>query len=327
MTKRLLISAGKDYDGPFEVVPVNTHREIIVETDIGDFGVQVDIRDFDGSKKHLNNSKHNVGDVLYLNGNSEPTEGCPSKDLVANEGGGSPVSEHASSQEKRDASMSNLSIRIRYTPKVQVRGSELLFGNDIMVPIREYVPAALLSTALKFFTWFINPSVKGDVYNDKPFLYGLSLNSFNFMSLFTRSSQGESKGVPEDPWTNDVLHSSENLNENEDNALNIPVQTTKRQRFFNNIKNCESFVFNTSTTYFLQFDSNFLKFMDSKYSVAIPTYGKKTFDIDALKYANENLSSFNWIIKIGGYEGVGYGRLGLVLNFALEDENFSSRYT
>lgn len=59
---------------------------------------------------------------------------------------------------------------------------------------------------------------------------------------------------------------------------------------------------------------------DSKYAVLIPTFGSKTFDIDVLKYANETLNNFNWIIKVDGYEGVGYGETGLVLNFALADE-------
>ena len=59
---------------------------------------------------------------------------------------------------------------------------------------------------------------------------------------------------------------------------------------------------------------------DSKYSVSIPTYGNSTFDIDVLRYANEKLDNFNWTIKQGGQDGVGHGRLGLIVNFALRDE-------
>ena len=72
---------------------------------------------------------------------------------------------------------------IEFTPNKDIKGSSLIFGNDFTYSIKEYVPATLLNTGLKIFNWFINDSIKGDAYTDKPYLYGPGLNSFTYMAI------------------------------------------------------------------------------------------------------------------------------------------------
>lgn len=300
IVKRLLIRASNNYDEDFKTIPVNTNVGTEIASDIGVFNLIVNIKNFDGSMLHLDNSKYNVNDRTYINGTEAVSDTEPSQETYP-----------------------NLQLQIKFKPKVPIRGSNLLFGNDFNTPIRNYVPTTILSAGLKFFTWFINKTVKGDIYNDKPFLYGLVLNSMTYLSILKDkdASIGKAEDIPKNAKITDTLNFKENLNSNIDNVLDIPDNSIGRRKFFGDLSKCENFVFNEDAEYMFQFDTNFLKLGDSQYSVSIPTYGNKTFDINVSLYANEHLNNFNWVIKKSGYEGVGYGDLGLVLNFALLDED------
>lgn len=319
IVKRLIIKATTNYDlSDSQIVPVNTNTPIEIESDIGIFSLIVNIKNFDGSSHHSSNSLYNINDKNYLNGDAfEPSS--------------------KNSTTTNDLNP-NLRFQINFKPKSPIKGSELLYGNDFMVPIRDYIPTTLLSTGLKFFTWFINKTIKGDIYNDKPYLYGLALNSFSFMAIrdskFLNKKEDHTGEVIDDANSTsnkkkdskivDALNFVENLNDNTDNILKIPSKSIDRKKFFTNTSNCEDFVFNESTDYTLQFDTNYLKLADSKYAVSIPTFGNKTFDIDVSSYANDKLDNFNWVIKQGGYDGVGSGKVGLIVNFALANETDSN---
>lgn len=301
MIKRLMIKASNSYDSNYQVVPVNTRKPIDIESDIGVFSLIVNVRNFDGCTEHRANSMYNVGEETYLDGGAADAPATADKLYHA-----------------------NLRFEVNFRPKRQIKGSELLFGNDFTVPIKSYVPTSLLSTGLKFFTWFVNKTIRGEIYGDRPYLYGLALNSFTYMSLTNDTWRDVNKTQTENDGKNGAegtADGKENINSNEDNTLKIPSDPAQRKRFFNSVAHCESFVFNDTTSYHLQFDTSYLKMADSKYSVSIPTFGNRTFDIDVSSYANEDLNNFNWVIKQGGYDGVGCGALGLVVNFALVNED------
>lgn len=304
IVKRLVIKASNNYDSGFKVVPVNTNKPLEIQSEIGVFTLCVYIKNFDGARVHQCNSLYNFEDTHYLDSSGATDKGG-----------------------EFDGPLPNLRLEINFRPKQPIKGSDLVFGNDLTVPVRDYIPTALLASGLKFFTWFINKTIKGDIYNDKPYLYGLALNSFTFLSLkgsisdknshvseVVENSESKKSQIP------DVPSFVENLNANIDNVLQIPEASVSRRKFFGQLSNCESFVFNEATDYKLQFDTNFVKMADSQYAVAIPTYGNRTFDINVSKYANEKLNNFNWVIKQGGIEGVGSGLTGLIINFALADE-------
>lgn len=293
ITKRLLIRLGTCYDNDdkAKIVPVNTGIASTVDSAIGTFSVMVNIPRFDGSKPHRNNSCYDIADSLYLNG--EPANGKPSMLLNDWE--------------------PNFRLHVTFTPHHEIKALQLLFGNDFTVPIRDHVPAIPLATGLKFFSWFINKSAKGDVYGDKPYLYGLAINSFSYIDV----NPQKPPHVREREYTRTQ---SENMNLNVDNTLKIPTASLDRKKFFGNTLTCDDFVFHRDCPYTLQFDTTSLKIADSVYAVSIPTYGSRTFDFMVSSYANEHLNNFNWTIKEGGYEGVGHGKLGMVLNFSLLDE-------
>lgn len=293
MVKRLVIKASNSYTGEFQTVPINALEPVKIILDIGTFELLINIKNFDGSNFHRANSLYNLGASKYLNG--EAATDKDSKDVDVDK-------------------VPNLSFEVNFNPKESFNGKDLIFGNDFTTPIKDYVPTTLLAAGLKFFNWFINSTVKGDIYNEKPFLYGPVLNSCTYMSI--------NDPIPFKYSATDTSNTKydENLNDNVDNLLKIPSLSLDRKRFFNKLSTCENFVFVDSSVYKLKFDTNFIKMSDSKYSVSLPTYNRNTFDIDVLSFANEKLNNFNWVIKYGGYEGVNHGRVGLVVNFALVDE-------
>lgn len=285
LVKRLYITASDSYSSNKQIVPINSRQKVSVESKIGKFDVAIYIKNFDGSKPHLSNSYYNK---------------TSSQNLIHD------------NIRKQDENANNLQIEITFTPNKNIVGSQLIFGNDTMVSIKDVIPVHLLSTGLKFFTWFINKTIKADIYCDTPFLYGLAINSFSHINVGETINQDDIN--------------SENLQQNllaDDNGLNIPKNSLQRMKYFLDFNHCEKFVYHSQQPYFFQFDTNFVKMLDSKYAVAIPTYGNKTFDIDVSAYANENLNNFNWVIKLGGIDAVGDGDLGLIINFALleEEEN------
>ncbi|KAI5966779.1 uncharacterized protein KGF55_000188 [Candida pseudojiufengensis] len=284
VVKRLFIKASNNYDSDFQIVPINTNQPLEIKSDIGVFKLLINLKKFDGSQPHLSNSLYNQGDKTFLNGEK----------LDFNE-----------KELKEDGPEPNLRINIEFTPKEDIKGGDLVFGNDFTYSIKDYVPTTLLSTGLKLFNWFINDTVKGDIYNAKPYLYGLALNSFSYIGINQKPKE-----------VVDTNAKPMNFKENIDKVIeNGPTTSSERKKFFNTKEKCDQFTFKSGTNYDFQFDTDFLKLSDSKYLVSIPR-----FDIDVSKYANDTLNNVNWVIKKDGFDGVGSGTLGLIINFALRTE-------
>ncbi|KAI9848767.1 MAG: hypothetical protein M1830_007272, partial [Pleopsidium flavum] len=70
------------------------------------------------------------------------------------------------------------SIAFSFLPKKSISGNALVFGNDFDHPIRDRLPPGF-NTALKIVKWAIDPGLDGDVYADRPHLYGPALSSLN----------------------------------------------------------------------------------------------------------------------------------------------------
>ncbi|PVH16119.1 uncharacterized protein CXQ87_003983 [Candidozyma duobushaemuli] len=279
MSKKLHITASTTYDDAFQTVPVNSGRALQFESDLGLVSVQIYIKDFDGSNKH-----------------TPGTEDGPETD---------------------NQSTPNFRLLITLKPSEAISGTQLLFGNECLTPVKDRVPVSLLSTGLKFFSWFINPSIKSDLYGDMPYLYGYALNSFSKINVRKdiTNTDGQDSIVPS-------AGSTENLNEGLDNQ-DIPIKSEGRKKFFTNADNASKFTFLEGQTYTFQFDTDLIKLGNSQHKISIPTYGNRTLDIDVAQYANENLNNFNWVLKKDGMNGAKEGTIGLLINFALtvDDSN------
>lgn len=287
VVKRLLIEASSSYEAQFLTVPVNSTEVIVLQSDIGVCQLQIFIRDFEGSEPHRDNSKYNFADDAASN-EDEDSKGRIQADTLP-----------------------NLRILIKFNPARPMNGSDLVFGNESLTPIKDYVPVSLLSTGLKFFSWWLNPSVKGDLYNNMPFLFGLALNSFTKIYAEDHCMQKGDKLYPLDDDT-------ENLGDV--SSLDIPDHCTARSKYFSDTAKAAEFIFDQDHDYTFQFDTNYVKLANSQYKLLIPTYGTKSLDIDVGGYANDKLNSFNWVLKEFGLDGAKKGHIGLIIRFSLVDE-------
>jgi hypothetical protein len=299
MVKRLFITAANNYTADRNIVPVNTNKPVTIDSKIGRFDVIISIKQFDGSVPHLSNSLYNQNDANLLNGE--------------------PAGSQADHVDVGD--VSNLRMKIVFTPNFDISGQDLLFGNDTTTPVRDVIPVTLLLTGLKLFTWFINKTIKADIYADSPYLYGLAVNSFSYIHVGSELDS-ENNQVHTKTKVANQFNFTENLSSNPGNdpSLQIPDNSVGRIKYFLDPKHCQRFTFKKGVPYMLEFDTNFVKMADSSYAISIPAWGSKTFDINVDSYANEKLNNFNWVIKSGGSDLVGAGDLGLIVNFALLDE-------
>ncbi|OBA22917.1 DUF1769-domain-containing protein [Metschnikowia bicuspidata var. bicuspidata NRRL YB-4993] len=280
--KKLLIQVGSLQHQDI-TVPVNTGNPVEVSTELGTFSVSVFIRNFEGSSKHKSNSLYNAFDKKYLDGT------------------------HVQDQSSTQSELPNLRILVKYIPNSNINGSNLFFGNECPVSVKDYVPATLMSTGLRLFKWFLNPTIESDLYGESPFIYGLALNSFSKLG------------------TADVSAADFIRNENDSLEWNEQVPPLasihERRKYFCNVDHSKKFNFEKSKSYYMMFDTNFLKLGDSSYNVSIPAFGKKTFDVNILRFANDKLDNINWTIKQSVNSSLREGIYGLVLNFRLVEES------
>lgn len=284
--KKLLIQVGS-IENQDITVPVNTGKFVDISTDLGTFSISVFIKNFDGSNKHRANSLYNVHDKKYLNGDIVQDQVCP---------------DHSE--------LPNLRILINFKPNSDINGSNLFFGNECSTPIKDYVPTTLMSTGLRFFKWFLNPTIESDLYGDRPFIYGLALNSFSKLGIADcsvsdfLSSEKENLNWEEKPEASDLL--------------------ANRRKYFCNLDNAQKFNFEKYLNYYMMFDTNFLKLGDSSYNVSLPAFGKQSFDVNVLRFANEKLNNINWTIKKSVNSNFAEGVYGFVMNFRLVDEDVTA---
>ncbi|KAG4427845.1 hypothetical protein IFR05_016670, partial [Cadophora sp. M221] len=88
------------------------------------------------------------------------------------------------------------SIAFRFTPKKTINGDDLVFGNDFDHPIRDRLPPGF-NTAFRIVKWVVDPGLDGDVYADKPYLYGPAASSVNRLFVGPMVGAGGAGGAGE----------------------------------------------------------------------------------------------------------------------------------
>lgn len=105
-----------------------------------------------------------------------------------------------------------------------------MFGNDFDYPIRDRLPPGS-GTALHIVRWAIDPGLDGDVYSDKPHLYGPLLSSINVLRVGDKVDGGKFE-IPdifhEDGIVEGGIGEGEQLRE----AMGVPNDAAQRKKFF-----------------------------------------------------------------------------------------------
>ena len=256
---RLRVTAGPAYDAStHHIVPVNAPISNTIENEHILFSYCVRVRNFTGYPE------------------SSPET--------------SPYFEHA--LHKSD----QYSISLSFIPKADIPGDDLVFGNDFDRPIRDRLPPGF-GQAFKIVKWWIDPGLDGDVYGDKPYLYGPALSSWNILRIGDKVVDPERHNMEDWKIPNaDKFHETvveegaDGSGEEIRSELSIPADSASRKKFFLAESNRQKFVFEKGRLYQFDFGNPYLDFND--FSLKLPG-----FSLNVIKYVDSKTHELRYTLK------------------------------
>ncbi|KAH6438402.1 hypothetical protein HBI08_013840 [Parastagonospora nodorum] len=155
------------------------------------------------------------------------------------------------------------SISFSFTPKEDIKGDKLVFGNDFDHPIRDRLPP-LFDKAFGIVKWWIDPGLDGDVYGDEPYLYGALLSSINVLRIGDKGSKQDEAKTEEkssseaEPvvYTEGAFGSGEAIRKD----LHLPPTSAARQKHFLAEQHRKDFTFEAGREYQCDFFNPYLDF-------------------------------------------------------------------
>ena len=147
------------------------------------------------------------------------------------------------------------SISFSFKLTKDINGADLQFGNDFDKPIKDRLPPGF-NAALRCVRWAIDPGLDGDVYAEKPFLYGPLLSSINVF----RVGEGDNKG--DVAAADDVIHEGADGESGEEIRKNagVPADGQKRMKHFLDEKHRKAWIFEAGREYSCDFYNPYLDF-------------------------------------------------------------------
>lgn len=263
---RLRVTAGPTYDrSTHTLVPVNTSTPLIITTAASTTTLHIRFSSFKSTPSLPLPPTH-----AYF---SHPTH-AKEKDLY--------------------------SFQLLFTPHADINGADLVWGNDFDRPIRDVLPHGF-RIFWNIGKW-IDPGLEGDLYADKPWVWGSVLSSMNVIAVAapggattpqeTEISDVEQTetppvGGPGAGWDGDTVLA-------EDMAAataptGIPVAAGARKKFFLERERREAFVYRKGWRYGLDFFGPWLDF--AGFELRLPGYALnllKYWDGQPVRYALRN---------------------------------------
>jgi hypothetical protein len=189
------------------------------------------------------------------------------------------------------------SIAFSFIPKVDISGSDLVFGNDFDRPIRDRLPPGF-NQAFRIVKWWIDPGLDGDVYADKPYLYGPALSSWNVLRIGDKiieepeiASKEAWKLPNADSWHETVIEEGgEGTGADVWEEEGIPADSAGRQKHFLTEANRDDFVFEAGRLYQSDFGNQYLDFND--FSLKLPG-----FTMNIIKYIDKKSHELRYTLK------------------------------
>ncbi|KAG2419254.1 hypothetical protein HFD88_004049 [Aspergillus terreus] len=246
---RLKVTAGTQYDpATHQLVPVNEEQSMRIENEHAIISLCVRIQDYTGYPD-----------------DSPKT---------------SPYFSHPLHQSDQ------YSISFAIVFKHPVKGKDLIFGNDFDRPIRDRLPPGF-NAALRLVQWTIDPTLDGDAYADRPYLFSPALSSWNQFRVGEKIKRDHEvptlhETVVEEGGDGDGVEVRQ--------GLGVGESVDQRRKFFQSEANREAFVFEEGRTYWVDFGNPYLGFND--FSLRLPG-----FNINALHYADEEHHYLRYVLK------------------------------
>ncbi|GAB7337942.1 hypothetical protein MBLNU457_4323t2 [Dothideomycetes sp. NU457] len=164
------------------------------------------------------------------------------------------------------------SLEFNFTPKSDINGHDLVFGNDFDHPIRDKLPPGF-DQAFKIVKWFIDPGLYGDVYADEPHLYGPALSSINTFRVCGKDGgEGRKKEDQElDGKVAVITEGGEGDGEEVRKKHGVPDTAAARKKHFLTEANLSKFTFEEGRSYKCDFFNPYLDF--NEFSLKLPGFG------------------------------------------------------
>lgn len=237
---RLKVTAGTQYDpSTHQVVPVNGDETVRIDNDLATVSLAVRIQGYNGTSLPAPN-------LPYMNLNTNWKIGYPDT---------SPTTHPIFTHPTHTTDQYSLTFSIIF--KKPVNGNDLLFGHDFDRPIRDRLPPGF-NTALRLVKWSIDPSMDGDAYADKPYLFSPALASWNQFRVGNKVKSGD-----EVPRVNGVV-----VQEGDEGGdagkvreeAGVPGDASERMKFFQGEEERKKFVFEEGRVYSVGFGNPYLVF-------------------------------------------------------------------
>lgn len=249
----LRVTAGATYDTKdHQDVLVNTEKPVHISSDLIDAKIHMRIKDYRGTYFPLASFPCSRTTNCFFN------PGLPK---------GSPSTSPYFSTPQHP--YDRYSISFSFTPKSDIAGDKLVFGNDFDHPIRDRLPP-LFDKAFGIVKWWIDPGLDGDVYGDEPYLYGALLSSINVLRIGDKAGaqdvQGEAKtegDVEQSGSEGDAVVFTEGAfgdGEQIRKDLHLPPTAAARQKHFLAEQNRKAFTFEAGREYQCDFFNPYLDF-------------------------------------------------------------------
>ncbi|KAK5075954.1 hypothetical protein LTR51_001633 [Lithohypha guttulata] len=184
------------------------------------------------------------------------------------------------------------SIAFSFIPKVDIPGTDLVFGNDFDRPIRDRLPPGF-NQALRIVRWWIDPGLEGDAYADQPYLYGPALSSWNYFKICDKIVHDDKMG-DKDAWKipnatsfheEVVEEGAEGDGEEARDESGLPADAAGRKK-----SHLENFTFEKGRLYQSDFGNGYLDFND--FSLKLPG-----FTLNVIGYVDAKTHELRYTLK------------------------------
>ncbi|KAL4918952.1 hypothetical protein BDW62DRAFT_56004 [Aspergillus aurantiobrunneus] len=244
---RLKVSAGPGYDpSTHQDVPVNEAQTLYISNEHASTNLAVRIKNYTGFPD------------------------------------GAPQSNHYFAHPAHRKDQYSISFAVSF--KNPINGDDLLFGNDFDRPIRDRLPPGF-GAALRLVQWTIDPSLNGDAYADRPYLYSPALATWNSLRV---GQKVEGDKLPDVHNLIVEEGAEEGVTVREEKG--VPSTIEGRRGHFQSEEKRKEWEFEDQRVYFADFGNQYLDFND--FTLRLPG-----FNINALHYIDEKTHSLRYVLK------------------------------
>lgn len=146
-----------------------------------------------------------------------------------------------------------------------IPGPALVFGNDFDHPVRDRLPPGV-GAGMRILKWVVDPGIEGDVYADRPWLYGGVLSSWDRLrvgGVVVGGDDDDGGGVEDDEEEEKdvgVEEGGQDGGEEVRRRIGVPDEAGERKRFFLEKGKREEWVWEKGRGYWGDFFNGFFDF-------------------------------------------------------------------